>query len=302
MYLAQPLLHIKYSPLSSLVLCYNSQTDSHNNKNEYPEMTSKKLICVVGATGKQGGSVAKRFHDAGYQVHALTRTPSSPASQTLAAQGITPVEADLEDLPSLIAAFKGANVIFSVTNYWEPFFKPEVRQRATELDVSSRKLAYEIELQQGKNIADAAAATLGSLDENGFLVSTLSHAGQCSQGRFTEVYHFDAKAEVFPKYVQETYPELARKMSCIHTGYFFTSFNILPKSYLGRVSKPQHTRAFSDVVAARGRHCANGLYHSPRQTDPASGPCGRYGQLYVCGLTDGSWESVLGCRYHVQLD
>lgn len=195
-----------------------------------------KIACIVGATGNQGGSVARRFRQAGFQVRGLTRNAESAAAQKLVAEGIEPVAADLEDVASIKKAFQGANVIFSVTNYWEPFFRPDCRQKAQELGISCRRYAYDVEYRQGKNIVDAAATTVASLDANGFLVSTLSHAGKCSKGAFTELYHFDSKADVFPFYVQEHYPELAAKMSCIQTGFFYTSFNILPKSYLGKVS------------------------------------------------------------------
>ena len=38
--------------------------------------------------------------------------------------------------------------------------------------------------------------------------------------------------------IEEKYPELAAKVSCIHTGFFYTSFNILPDSYMKKVSLP----------------------------------------------------------------
>ncbi|GJD00686.1 nmrA-like family protein [Colletotrichum higginsianum] len=176
---------------------------------------TQKLIAVVGATGNQGGSVARRFLAAGCRVRALTRDVSSPSAAALAALGpdVELVTADLEDVASLEAAFRGANVIFSVTNYWEPFFRPDCRAEAQRRGVSCRRFAYDVEYRQGRNIADAAAATVDSLDDNGFLASTLSHAERCSGGRFKELYHFDAKADVFPGYVNEKYPALAAKMS-----------------------------------------------------------------------------------------
>jgi len=201
---------------------------------------AKKLIVVVGATGNQGGSVARRFlQDPQYAVRGLTRNPESPASKELAALGAEMVKAELEDVESLKAAFKGANVIFSVTQYWQPYSRPDCRAKAKELGVSIRQYAGMVELQHGRNIADAAATVVDTLVPNGFLVSTLSHAGKCSNGRFTNLYHFDCKAEIFPDYVNEKYPELAAKMSCIHTGFFTTSHLILPDSYFKKVSIPQ---------------------------------------------------------------
>lgn len=205
-------------------------------------MGVQKLICVIGATGNQGGSVARQFHRAGFHVRGLTRDTSSLASQKLTADGIELMAADLDDLESLKPALKGANVIFSVTNFWEPFFRPDCRQKASRLGISTAQFAYNTEYQQGKNIADATAATCDSLDSNGFLVSTLSHAAKSSHGRFTELYHFDAKAEIFPFYVQDRHPDLAVKMSCIQTGYFYTSYNILPNSYFARVSLFHQTK------------------------------------------------------------
>lgn len=192
----------------------------------------KKLIVVIGATGNQGGSVARRFlQDSRFKVRGLTRNPKSPAAEELATLGVEMVQAELDDPSTLIKAFRGANVIFSVTQYWEPFFRPDCRKKAAELGITCRRYAYDVELQQGKNIADAAATTVDTLDDNGFLVSTLSHAAKCSKGKYTELYHFDSKADIFPYYVREKYPELAKKMSCIQTGFFMTSHRILPESY-----------------------------------------------------------------------
>lgn len=204
--------------------------------------TRPKLAVVVGATGNQGGSVARRFLLEGpgrFRVRGLTRTPDSTASQQLAALGAEIVRADLNDVECLKAAFMGANVIFSVTNYWEPFLPQNIEASGAKAAIlgmkTVREYAGHVELTQGRNVADAAAATVETLDGNGFIVSTLSHAGRCSEGRFKQLYHFDAKAEVFPHYVRETYPVLAARMSCVQTGYFMTSHQILPDSYLAKV-------------------------------------------------------------------
>ncbi|KAK0387225.1 hypothetical protein NLU13_5538 [Sarocladium strictum] len=209
------------------------------------EANSQKLICVVGATGNQGGSVARRFRAAGFRVRGLSRNPSSPAAQKLIAAGIEVVPADLDDVSTLIPVFKGANLIFSVTQYWEPFMRPDCRQKAKEQGITCRRFAYDVEYRHGKNITDAAATTVDSLEANGFLVSTLSHAGKCSKGAYTDLYHFDSKADIYPAYVEEKYPELAAKMSCIQTGYFYTSYNILPQSYFGKLPDSSFQMAFS---------------------------------------------------------
>lgn len=195
-----------------------------------------KLICIIGITGNQGGSVARRFLlDPTYRVRGITRNPASPAAQSLSSLGVEIVFGDLDDVETLIPAFAGAHLIFSVTNYWEPFFRPDCRSKAAELGIGCRRYAYEVEVRQGRNIADAAAGTVETLGENGFIASTLSHAGVCSGGRFGELYHFDGKAEVFPGYVRERWGELGGKMSCVQTGYFMSSYKLLPDAYLGKV-------------------------------------------------------------------
>jgi len=187
-----------------------------------------KLIVIIGITGNQGGSVAQRFlNDPAYTVRGITRDFGRPEVLKLAAQGVDIVQADLNDATSLEKAFKGASLIFSVTNYWEPFFRLDCRAEAAESAISCRKYAYDVELRQGKNIADAAAKVVDGLDENGFIASTLSHASRSSGGKFDELYHFDAKADVFPWYVKEKYPELEKKMSCVQTGYFMTSYKLV---------------------------------------------------------------------------
>ncbi|TVY35146.1 hypothetical protein LSUB1_G007365, partial [Lachnellula subtilissima] len=151
-------------------------------------------------------------------------------------------------------AFEGSNVIFSVTNYWEPFFRPDCRARAAERGISCRKFAYEVELQQGKNIADAAAAVVGGLDANGLVASTLSHAGRCSKGAFGELYHFDAKADVFPGYVNERHPELAKKMSCVQTGYFMSSYKLAIGAYFNKTADGTFQMSFPTSPDAQVPH------------------------------------------------
>ncbi|KAI1427266.1 hypothetical protein F5Y12DRAFT_738202 [Xylaria sp. FL1777] len=222
-----------------------------------------KLICVIGVTGNQGGSVAQRFlQDLTFKVRGLTRNPTSEKAKQLAAQGIEIVQAELDDVQSLKYAFRGANLIFSVTQYWEPFFRPDCRQEAQAQGISCRKYAYNVEYQQGRNIADAAATVIDSLEPNGFLVSTLSHAGICSKGVLKEAYHFDSKADIFPRYVDEKYPALAAKMSCIQTGCFMTSYRLLSTSWYARqpdgsylisfTTSPDRTVPHLDVNADMG--------------------------------------------------
>jgi hypothetical protein len=203
-----------------------------------------KLVVIIGITGNQGGSVASTFlKDPKWRIRGLTRDPQSTASQALSAKGVEMVHAELHDPATLKSVFKGANLVFGVTDFWKPFFNPTNQARAKEQGKSIGQYAYELELEQGINIADAVAREVDGLDEVGFVASTLCSAKKSSNGQYQELWHFDSKADVFPTYVEERYPELAQKTSYLHTGFFFTSWQFLPGRWFAKV---RHTTRESD--------------------------------------------------------
>lgn len=66
-----------------------------------------KTIAVIGATGAQGGGVARRLQKSGeWQVRGITRNVSSKSAQSLKAQGMDVATADLDDHGSLMKAFE----------------------------------------------------------------------------------------------------------------------------------------------------------------------------------------------------
>ncbi|MFJ5990458.1 NmrA/HSCARG family protein [Lentzea sp. NPDC092896] len=82
-------------------------------------MSEKKIIAVVGATGEQGGAVARALlTDGEFAVRALARNPESVAAKKLAELGAEVVAADLYDVESLRKGFGGAYGAYLVT----PFF------------------------------------------------------------------------------------------------------------------------------------------------------------------------------------
>ena len=83
-------------------------------------MSHDRLITVLGATGTQGGAVARALlADGEFTVRAVTRDAASSRARALAERGADVVEADLTDESSLRAAFDGAYGAFLVTPYWE---------------------------------------------------------------------------------------------------------------------------------------------------------------------------------------
>jgi NmrA-like family len=58
---------------------------------------TERVILVCGATGSQGGAVARSLLDRGFQVRALTRDPQKPEAQALAEGDAEVVQGDMED-------------------------------------------------------------------------------------------------------------------------------------------------------------------------------------------------------------
>lgn len=72
-------------------------------------------ILVTGATGAQGGAVARALLTRGHHVRALTRTPHSVAAQRLGRLGADVVHGDFDDPASLGTALRGVRAVFAVT-------------------------------------------------------------------------------------------------------------------------------------------------------------------------------------------
>lgn len=73
---------------------------------------SQPTIFVIGATGAQGGSVARAALRNKVAVHALVRDPNSAASQALKSQGASLFEGDWDNIPALEAAAAGCTGVF----------------------------------------------------------------------------------------------------------------------------------------------------------------------------------------------
>lgn len=67
---------------------------------------AKKLIVVTGATGNQGGSIARGLLKTGeWHVRAVTRNANGEKAQKLAAEGMEVVQASYDDEESVRKAF-----------------------------------------------------------------------------------------------------------------------------------------------------------------------------------------------------
>ena len=173
-------IQIKHRPFNHTVPLHHNTPKAYigNLDPSRSNMSPSKLITIFGATGNQGGSVVKSIlaHPTlskEYRVRAITRDPSKPNAQALAAKGVEPVKADMEDAASVKHALEGSHAVFAVTNYWE-------------------KASKELEIQQGKTIADAAKA----VGVKHLVWSALPNVTKMTKGALAHIEHFDSKAEV----------------------------------------------------------------------------------------------------------
>lgn len=184
---------------------------------------SPKILVVVGATGGQGSGVIHHFqhHYSHIKLRGLTRTPTSPAALSLAKTGVEMIQADLNDLASLKQAFKSANYIFAYTDFGSIISSPAVMGRFTAGDLVPPIGAesYKIEVQQGRNIADAAA---GVPELERLVWSGLADVRKWSAGKYTRVFHFDAKAAVTA--YTFGHEGLRGKVRCVQMGAFLGNF------------------------------------------------------------------------------
>jgi uncharacterized protein YbjT (DUF2867 family) len=91
-------------------------------------MSTQKTILITGATGKQGGAVARALQGKGFQLRAMTRKPDSDAAKALASAGVEIVVGDLNDAASMDKALTGAWGVFAVQNTWEAGVEGEEEQ------------------------------------------------------------------------------------------------------------------------------------------------------------------------------
>jgi uncharacterized protein YbjT (DUF2867 family) len=163
------------------------------------KQNEERLILVTGATGKQGGAVARSLLDRGFRVRGLTRNPQKPEAQALADQGAEVVQGDMEDRSGMERALEGAYGIFSVQNFWET--------------------GYDGEVQQGKTVADAPTAA----GVEHFVYSSVGSAH-----RQTGIPHFESKWEI-----EEHVRQIGLPYTIFRPTFFMQNWEMMREMVLG---------------------------------------------------------------------
>ncbi|MBS4001007.1 MAG: NmrA/HSCARG family protein [Desulfobulbaceae bacterium] len=209
-----------------------------------------KIIAITGATGAQGGGLARAILNdpqSNFKVRAITRNPKSENAMKLVEMGAEVVQADLDDVDSLRRAFEGAYGAFCLTNFWE-HFSPEK------------------EIEQAANLAQAAKdagvkhAVWSTFNDTRKWVPLDDDRMPTLQGKY-KVPHFDSKG-----IANERFAELG-----VPTTYLLTSFyweNMIyfgmgpqrgPDGVLG-ITLPMGDKKLPGMAAEDIGKCAYGIF------------------------------------------
>jgi len=166
---------------------------------------SSQGVLVMGATGTQGGAVARQLLGEEFDVHALTREPGSREARRLAESGATIVEGDLYRPQSLGEAMEPVDAVFAITDFWDE--------------------GYDGEVTQGINLANVAVDT--GIDH-------LVFSSVLGAGRETDVPVLDSKRRI------ETHIDrLDLPATVVRPSYFMQNFELRRSDILaGKMALP----------------------------------------------------------------
>jgi uncharacterized protein YbjT (DUF2867 family) len=171
-------------------------------------MAEKKIIAVLGATGAQGGGLARAIladPDGGFAVRALTRDVNSEKAKALARQGAEVVATDVDDPASLKKAFAGAYGAFCVTFYWV-HFSPE------------KELAEARAMAEAAKQAGLKHVIWSTLEDTRKWVPLDDNRMPTLMGKY-KVPHFDAKGEA-----DGVFTSLGVPVTLLLTSFYWDNF------------------------------------------------------------------------------
>jgi len=244
-------------------------------------MAEQKIIAIVGATGAQGGGLARAIlndTNGGFRVRALTRDPSSEKARGLADAGAEVVSADVNDEASLARAFEGAYGAFCVTFFWQ-------------------HMSAERELTEAANMARAAKtagirhAIWSTLDDSRQFIPLTDMRMPTLQERY-KIPHFDAKAEADRFFTDAGVPTTF----LLTTFYWdnFVHFGAGPKAAPDgtyALTMPLGKERLAGIASEDIGRCAYGIFNRP---DLIGKTVGIAGELLTGGEMAAAMSRALG--------
>jgi uncharacterized protein YbjT (DUF2867 family) len=155
----------------------------------------KPIIAVFGATGAQGGGLARAIladPQGQFAVRAITRKPDSDKAKALAQLGAEVVAGDADQPESLEPALAGAYGAFCVTNFWEHFSVEREGKQAVAMARATRK-------------AGIRHVVWSTLEDTRTRVPLDDKRLPTLQGKY-KVPHFDSKGAVDQVFAAEAAP------------------------------------------------------------------------------------------------
>ncbi len=211
---------------------------------------AKKIVAIAGATGAQGGGLARAIlsdPSSPFMVRGLTRKPQGEPARSLAKSGAEIVAADLDDVTSLKKAFSGADAAYCVTNFWEHF-------------------STEREKAQARNLATAAKdagvkhVIWSTFEDTRLSVPLADDRMPTLQGRY-KVPHFDCKAEANAYFTELGLPVTFLLTSIYWENFIF--FGMEPKKGpdgTRAITMPLGNKKMPSIAAADIGGCAHGIF------------------------------------------
>ena len=171
-------------------------------------MSTKKIITVFGATGAQGGGLARAIAadpNGEFSVRAVTRDVTSDKAKALAALGAEVVHADLADAESVDKALEGAYGAYFVTFYWAHFSPEQEKAEAAMFAKAAKK-------------AGIKHAIWSTLEDTRELVPLDDNRMPTLMGKY-KVPHFDAKGESNKQFTDAGVPT-----TFLHASFYWDNF------------------------------------------------------------------------------
>ncbi|HVB29795.1 MAG TPA: NmrA/HSCARG family protein [Terriglobia bacterium] len=218
-------------------------------------MAGKKIIVVAGATGAQGGGLARAIlsdPSGGFAVRALTRDVNSEKAKALARQGAELVSADVDDPESLKKAFAGAYGAYCVTFFWA-HFSPE------------KELAEAAAMAQAAKHAGLEHVIWSTLEDTRQWVPLSDNHMPTLMGKY-KVPHFDAKGEA-----NHVFTELGLPVTLLLTSFYWDNFIYFgsgpkkgPDGKLA-ITFPMDDKKLPGIAAEDIGKCAYGIFKRGRE-------------------------------------
>jgi uncharacterized protein YbjT (DUF2867 family) len=218
-------------------------------------MSDKKVIVIFGATGGQGGGLAKVILDdpnSEFSVRAITRNINSEKARMLEQKGAEVVSANIDDPASLDRALQGAYGAYFVTFFWEHFSPEKELSEARSMAAAAKKA----------NLKHVIWSTL----EDTRLFIPLSDNRMPTLMEKYKVPHFDAKGES-----DKFFTEAGVPTTFLLTSFYwdnFINFGMGPKLSEGgkyAITFPMGDRKLAGIAVDDIGKCAYGIFKNPEE-------------------------------------